>query len=783
MSIFKKLTSFALSLCLSVAAFGSLTVTASAAETEGTMTEFGLLDENGVYHIQTAAHLKNISSASQNASHYVNNYNQVFVLDNDIVLTANDENAVNIASNQSGAVFHGIFDGNGHTISGLTYTTHLIANGLFGRIEGATIKNLVIDRADINTTYTGGIVVGIAENTKMMNISIRNGHIKAIPGNVSLSLFTDGGMLVGALAGQVGANVDTNESSLIYNCESVNTLVETAEAEVGGALGGSGFYLGGLVGSMNNSHIEYCRTLALDNINNGSVKNTTVGIAGVFDFGKVYLGGICGEIRNGATVTDSFSNISMYNEPFTAVSVITATYGYVGGIVGAMYGTETRLTRCHYSGYANSWDFGGLIVPGTDDNQHLGGIAGRASDTGNSGALDKATNLDERMLNCYYHYYRMMENKEYEYAWDNIRPDASAITWVDSTPQIYRDETPETCGSYSEEQYGDQTNSWENNGYDFTGNVMRDTPCSVLFGSEGANHANRWVMHTYNYTNTEDTQYATTTMPVHGKTTAVINSNINNAFVEEPVSMEYQYMVSADNTVMLPDENTVSVINPNLANDGFIGVAFVSEREFEGQNVYTCDMLYQGGTEISADIFETYASDPDKRIYAVWCQAKTLGAQLGLNEENKGFRVLTAVNTDLLDNIGLDLPDDEYGRGATFVKDGNEYFIKADSKEWRGESYYSTETVTDVDNARVFSIFAALQPEEYAAEISYAGDILWNGNNADGTAAVLDFICNMEQTSATELANMYLSDLANAGEIPESVLTEEQFGILVQYIG
>lgn len=67
MSIFKKLTSFALSLCLSVAAFGSLAVTASAAETEGTMTEFGLLDENGVYHIQTAAHLKNISRASQNA--------------------------------------------------------------------------------------------------------------------------------------------------------------------------------------------------------------------------------------------------------------------------------------------------------------------------------------------------------------------------------------------------------------------------------------------------------------------------------------------------------------------------------------------------------------------------------------------------------------------------------------------------------------------------------------------------------------------------------------------
>lgn len=775
----KKITSLLLSLCLSAAAVSGLTVTASAAETTGQMTEFGFL-ENGVYHIQTAEHLKNISTESQNANHPVNNYNQTFVLDNDIELTENDANSVNIASNQSGAVFHGTFDGNGHTISGLKYDRHLIATGLFGHTEGATIKNLVIERADINATYIGGIVAGYADNTDFINVSVRNSTMTCIPGNVSIAVFTDAGMSVGALAGQAV------NRSLIYNCESVNTSLNASEVSGGTALGGSGAYFGGLVGSLVDSHVEYSRTISEGNVNNGNITYTTTAILGVANGAYIYTGGICGELKAGASVIDSFSNISMHNQYDTsaALGVLSCSYGFVGGIAGAMYGPETSVERCQYSGYSEAWDYiilvgiGGIYIGRrVDNNEHLGGIIGKIDN-------DYHTNINDRVKNCYYNSDRMMEHK------DKDEEAKSAVAWRNPLPSIYRSLAPNKCDSYSEEEYKDQTSSWADNGFDFDGTEKRKTPCSVLFGGEGANHVNKWVMHTYNYdrniTDELTTSFIQTTMPIHASANVNIYSNINNAFVENPTSMEYQYSINADNTVTLPNKSTVSDIDPGLQNEGFIGFAFVSEREFEGQNVYTCDALYLPGTEVDANVFETYGIDPDKRIYAVWCQAKTLGAQLGLNAGNEGLRVLTAVNTDLLDNIGLDLPDDEYGRGATFVMDNKKYLIKADSREWRGEAYYDESTINDIKYPRVFSIFAAMDKTDYGNQITYSGDILWFGKNADGTKAVFDFICNSDtyRTSVSDIAERYLSDLeaSGASEAENYGLTDEQYGVLKQYI-
>ena len=763
----KKITSLLLSLCLSAAAVSGLTVTASAAETTGQMTEYGFLDENGVYHIQTVAHLKKISDASQEAGHPVNT--RTFVLDNDIELIDNDVNSVNIAPNRTGAVFRGVFDGNGHTISGLKYDTHLIATGLFGHTEGATIKNLVIEHADIDAIYIGGIVAGYAEDTDFINVSVRNSTMTCLPGNPSIAVLSDAGMYVGALAGYAGTG------SLIYNCESVNTSLNASKVVGGTALGGSGAYFGGLVGSLVDSHIEYSRTISEGNVNNGNITYTTTAILGVANGAYIYTGGICGELKAGASVIDSFSNISMHNKSYPGVLAVgAATYGFVGGVAGAMYGPSTKVERCHYSGFSEAWDYFVLALGlgGPTYDAHLGGIIGKVDD-------DYHEDIDDRVKKCYYHYDRMMENKR--------RTAESAVAWRNPSPSRYESLAPNTCGSYSEEQYADQTNRWANNGFDFNGTVMRETPCSVLFGGEGDNHANKWVMDTYNYdrniTDELTTDFTQTTMPIHASANVNIYSNINNAFEDsDPVYMQYNYAVTGDETVVLPNEDDLSRINPKLPNDGFIGIAFVSRRN--GND--TCDALYLPGTAVDANVFETYGIDPNKRIYAVWCQAKTLGAQLGLNAGNEGLRVLTAVNTDLLDNIGLDLPDDEYGRGATFVMGDTEYLIKADSHEWRGEAYYDKSTISDIKYPRVFSIFAEMDGKDYDKQITYSGDILWFGNNADGTKAVFDFICNSDTypTSVSDIAERYLSDLeaSGASEAENYGLTDEQYGVLKQYI-
>ena len=60
----------------------------------------------------------------------------------------------------SGNAFGGIFDGQGHTITGFDYTSTIDGGGLFGVTNGATIKNFSIYGALVSTSGTGSGVVG-----------------------------------------------------------------------------------------------------------------------------------------------------------------------------------------------------------------------------------------------------------------------------------------------------------------------------------------------------------------------------------------------------------------------------------------------------------------------------------------------------------------------------------------------------------------------------------------------------------------------------------------------
>ena len=79
--------------------------------------------------------------------------------------------------------FNGIFDGEGHTITGLTVSG---ANaGLFAVTENATIKNLTIVDANVEAEANGkaGILVAEAKGTlELKNIEIENSTVKAADG-------------------------------------------------------------------------------------------------------------------------------------------------------------------------------------------------------------------------------------------------------------------------------------------------------------------------------------------------------------------------------------------------------------------------------------------------------------------------------------------------------------------------------------------------------------------------------------------------------------------------
>ena len=769
-----------ISLVVSLGIICSLVVlpTGTAYAAEGTQLSYGVLDDQGRIHIQTAEHLRALAQESSQMGNPVNTQYQIFILDNDITLNDTYDEAINIAPNEKDP-FRGTFDGNGHTISGLRFSTHLIGTGLFKYTDSATIKNLNIYDANINATYCGGIVAGIAKNTKFINISIQDSYLTCIPGNVSIAVFTDAGMSVGALAGQAV------NGSLIYNCESVNTSLNASEVVGGTALGGSGAYFGGLVGSLVGSHVEYSRTISEGNVNKGNITYTTTAILEVANGAYIYTGGICGELKAGASVIDSFSNISMHNQYDTSavLGLLSFSYGFVGGIAGAMYGPETSVERCQYSGYSEAWDYIiiaeilGIPIGGADNNKHLGGIIGKIENAYHE-------DIDDRVKNCYYNSDRMMEHKG--------GAAKSAVAWRNPSASIYYSLTPNTCDSYSEEEYKDQTSSWANNGFDFNGTVMRETPCSVLFGGEGANHANKWVMDTYNYdrniTDELTTSFTKTTMPIHDTTNIKIYSNYHNAFTDENAdSMTYEYTINADQTVNVPNSNSVSalVAEENTDYAGYIGLAFVSRNTTQQGTSYNCDYIYANDETITntvpLNIIQIYSSDPDKRIYAVWCQGKTIGGQLNLSG-GSGIRVLTAVNTKLLENIALDKPDDEYGRAVTFNNDPNtKYLIKADSRAWLGEQYVkaagASAAKAEIPNAQVFSIYLSLDENDYNTEINAVGDILLNDSSAEGK--FIDYICGGSfKRSATEIAEAYFNDLM-AGDYQ---ISDDAYINLINYI-
>lgn len=80
--------------------------------------------------------------------------------------------------------YTGTFDGKGHTISGLKLTGATFAGlgnapyaGFFGRLNGATVRNVTFDRPSV-TDGSAGVIAGNAKgNTVIENCHARNATV------------------------------------------------------------------------------------------------------------------------------------------------------------------------------------------------------------------------------------------------------------------------------------------------------------------------------------------------------------------------------------------------------------------------------------------------------------------------------------------------------------------------------------------------------------------------------------------------------------------------------
>ena len=391
---------------------------------------------------------------------------RTIVLTADLDLTGSNMDAAmqelgHLSFGSSSVPFKGTFDGQGHAITGLDYNRALFVpaadTGLFAQTQGATIKNLDMRDAYVGADFRGGVLVGLAQDTRIENVTLINCTSSVTPANNAISLITNAGLAGGVLAGEVN-------NSVLYNCEvRGGGAINTSTAGVT-ALGGEGLYLGGLVGTASGSTIEYCRvTPQVDSAGTGSsptytrVSNKYDIAVGAVSGQAVYAGGIAGQIAGGTAVLDSFSTADCYTYCATYVSVGAGNVGYVGGIAAATYGSSCTIARSHYAGNLHSQQYNAvLVIPVIQKNVNLAGIVEKVGDS-------------VSVTNAYY------------------KPSASNEAGVTKKITAVGSSTSgASYGPQTDDRYRDRT-FWEGRGFDLAGGTARSS-------AYDANHVNTWTM-------------------------------------------------------------------------------------------------------------------------------------------------------------------------------------------------------------------------------------------------------------------------------------------------
>ena len=168
------------------------------------------IESNGSYTVTSADGLMNIAKLVNGGKSDIN-----ITLDTDIDLTGKDWTPIGTDYDNS---YKGTFDGGGHTITGLTFTTNDKYAGLFGWLNKAgTVKNVVMKDVQITNNRSWSAFAGGVAGYSWGTIE-----------NCSVSGSVSGTVYVG---GVVGAQIDGS----ITGCSSSATVKGTVD--VGGVAG------------------------------------------------------------------------------------------------------------------------------------------------------------------------------------------------------------------------------------------------------------------------------------------------------------------------------------------------------------------------------------------------------------------------------------------------------------------------------------------------------------------------------------------------------------------
>lgn len=446
-------------------------------------------------------------------------------LDNDIVLNDDDMKTIvshtvkHLSFGNKEHPFKGVFDGQNHTVEGLSYDKDAFDperdTGFFAETNGATIKNFLVKDANVWADFRGGIIVGKAVKTRFENVMVMESTLHVTCANNALNLITNAGFEGGLIAGEL-------DGCTLYNCEvrggrAVNNTTSGVQA-----LGGEGLYMAAFAGYVTNSTIEYCRVTPTRK-DDGSIGMTDVTnkydvAIGALGGNNVYASGFVGCMAGEAKIIDCFSTAQCYSYAASYVGVVAVTRAWTGGLAGRILTEKgNELVRSHFAGDLSSRQYNPIaVIPIIQNDVNLGGIAARAN-------KDDAT-----VTECYFK------------PSVSLKGSSQGTAAKKKIPSFGGDGTTkgDSYGPWDDERYTTRE-LWEEHDYDFCAGTMRSTAND---GTLDGPHPNEWAMD-YKLNIPVHGQSVKATIDFPGAGTATITAT--KLGIDQATSDPYAFAVSA----------------------------------------------------------------------------------------------------------------------------------------------------------------------------------------------------------------------------------------------
>lgn len=516
-------------------------------------------------------------------------------LDNDIVLNDDDMKTIvshtvkHLSFGNKEHPFKGVFDGQNHTVEGLSYDKDAFDperdTGFFAETNGATIKNFLVKDANVWADFRGGIIVGKAVKTRFENVMVMESTLHVTCANNALNLITNAGFEGGLIAGEL-------DGCTLYNCEvrggrAVNNTTSGVQA-----LGGEGLYMAAFAGYVTNSMIEYCRVTPTRKKDGSIAANGMTDVTNKYDVAvgalggnNVYASGFVGCMAEGAKVIDCFSTAKCYSYAASYVGVVSVTRAWTGGLAGRILSKSgNEIARSHFAGDLSSRQYNPIaVIPIIQNDVNLGGIAARAN-------KDDAT-----VTECYFK------------PSVSLKGSSQGNPAKKKIPSFGGDGTTkgDGYGPWDDERYTTRE-LWEEHDYDFCAGTMRSTANDDALGGQ---HTNEWAMD-YKLNIPVHGQSVKATIDFPGAGTATITAT--KLGIDQATSDPYAFAVSAvlagtaqglaqgDTSVTFRQDTSAKPEGLSEANDGYRFMGWFREPDVRVNRIGQDNSWFDGKTDADA---------------------------------------------------------------------------------------------------------------------------------------------------------------------------------------